>query len=48
VLTKRTSDFEKTLREITLSGNGVEVGKELTEFSGILRGLPELDQGHRQ
>jgi circadian clock protein KaiC len=48
VLKKRTSDFEKTLREVTLSSNGVEIGKELTELSGLLRGLPELGKGHRQ
>ena len=41
VLKKRTSDFEKTLRELSITRYGLKVGKPLTELRGILRGVPE-------
>ena len=41
VLKKRTSDFGKTLRELTITRYGIKVGKPLTELRGILRGVPE-------
>ncbi|MHB9106301.1 MAG: ATPase domain-containing protein [Armatimonadota bacterium] len=41
VLKKRTSDFEKTLREFSITRDGLKVGKPLTELRGILRGVPE-------
>ena len=41
VLKKRTSDFEKALREIDITHYGLKVGKPLTELRGILRGVPE-------
>ena len=41
VLKKRTSDFEKTLRELTVTRYGLKVGKPLTDLRGILRGVPE-------
>ncbi|MHB9109848.1 MAG: ATPase domain-containing protein [Armatimonadota bacterium] len=41
VLKKRTSDFEKTLREFVVTRYGVKVGRPLTELRGILRGVPE-------
>ncbi|MBI3803427.1 MAG: AAA family ATPase [Nitrospirae bacterium] len=41
VLKKRLTDFEKTLREIEITGDGVKVGRPLTELRGILRGIPE-------
>lgn len=41
VLKKRLSDFEKTLREIEITGDGIKVGKPLTDLRGILTGTPE-------
>ncbi|MHB9134666.1 MAG: ATPase domain-containing protein [Armatimonadota bacterium] len=42
VLKKRTSDFGKTLREVSITQYGLKVGKPLTELRGILRGVPEF------
>ncbi len=44
VLKKRLSDFEKTLREIEITSQGVQVGKPLTGLRGILLGTPEWVQ----
>lgn len=41
VLKKRMTDFEKTLREIEITGDGIRVGKPLTGLRGILKGIPE-------
>jgi circadian clock protein KaiC len=41
VLKKRTSSFEKTLREMDITRYGVKVGESLTELRGILSGTPE-------
>ncbi|ODR81181.1 recombinase RecA [Haladaptatus sp. W1] len=41
VLKKRTSDFERTLREFRITEHGVEVGKPLTGLRGVLSGAPE-------
>ncbi|WP_255169703.1 ATPase domain-containing protein [Natrononativus amylolyticus] len=40
VLKKRTSDFERTLREFEISSHGLKVGEPLTELRGILSGQP--------
>ncbi|WP_251342988.1 ATPase domain-containing protein [Haloplanus halophilus] len=42
VLKKRTSDFERTLREFEITGDGIRVGEPLSRMRGILRGTPEL------
>jgi circadian clock protein KaiC len=42
VLKKRFGDFEKTLREFSISRYGIEVGKPLTNLRGILSGTPEF------
>jgi circadian clock protein KaiC len=44
VLKKRLSDFEKTLREVTITSNGIRVGPKLNALRGILRGMPEWDR----
>lgn len=41
VLKKRLGDFEKTLREIEITGDGIKVGRPLTELCGILTGTPQ-------
>jgi circadian clock protein KaiC len=42
VLKKRTSDFERTLREFEITNDGIAVGEPLTGMQGILSGTPEL------
>jgi circadian clock protein KaiC len=41
VLKKRLSDFERTLREVSITRYGIQVGEPLTGLRGILRGTPE-------
>lgn len=36
----RTAAHEKTIREIRLTGHGIEVGQALTDFQGVMSGLP--------
>lgn len=40
VLKKRLSDFEKTLREFTITKNGIVLGQPLVHLRGILTGTP--------
>ncbi len=40
VLKKRLGDFEKTLREFEITGEGIQIGKPLTNLRGILTGTP--------
>jgi circadian clock protein KaiC len=40
VLKKRFGDFEKTLREVTISSAGIRLGPRLTGLRGILSGSP--------
>jgi len=42
VLKKRTSDFEKSLRELEITRFGLKVGRPLTELHGVLLGTPEV------
>ena len=42
VLKKRTSDFERTLREFKITEHGITVGDPLTGLQGILSGTPQL------
>jgi circadian clock protein KaiC len=41
VLKKRLSDFHKTLREIDITCDGVQVGEPLAGLRGVLTGTPE-------
>ena len=41
VLKKRTSDFERTLREFEITSDGIAVGDPLHGLRGILTGTPE-------
>jgi circadian clock protein KaiC len=45
VLKMRTSDFERTLRELEITEHGLKVGDPLPEMRGILTGTPELAEG---
>ncbi|MFC6954959.1 ATPase domain-containing protein [Halorubellus litoreus] len=42
ILKKRTSDFERTLREFEITDRGIEVGEPLRELRGVLKGTPDL------
>ncbi|WP_207540929.1 ATPase domain-containing protein [Sabulicella rubraurantiaca] len=42
VVKKRTGAHEDTIREYRITGDGVTLGSPLTNFQGILRGVPEL------
>jgi circadian clock protein KaiC len=40
-LKMRTSDFERSLRELEITGDGITVGEPLPQLRGILTGTPE-------
>lgn len=42
VIKKRTSAHEDTIREYQISARGITLGEPLTNFQGVLRGVPEL------
>ena len=41
VLKKRYGDHERTIREYRIGPGGIAVGEPLSEFRGVLTGLPE-------
>ncbi|MFC6951895.1 ATPase domain-containing protein [Halorubellus litoreus] len=41
VLKKRSSDFERTLREFEITADGIDIGEPLRDLRGILTGTPE-------
>jgi circadian clock protein KaiC len=41
VIKKRTGEHETTIREFRISSGGLRVGKALTDFHGVLTGVPE-------
>jgi len=41
VVKKRTGNHERTIREFRITSTGIEVGKPLKEFQGVLTGVPE-------
>ncbi len=42
VLKKRLGQHERSLRELTITSDGLLVGDPLTQFRGVLTGVPEL------
>jgi circadian clock protein KaiC len=40
IIKKRTGYHEDTIRELRLSSKGIQVGEPLTEFEGVLTGVP--------
>ncbi len=42
VVKKRTGRHERSIREFKLSGRGIEIGPPLTQFRGILTGVPSF------
>ncbi|SIQ84476.1 circadian clock protein KaiC [Haladaptatus litoreus] len=43
VLKKRTSDYERFLREFSITKNGIKVGEPMDNLQGILTGMPRID-----
>ena len=44
-LKMRTSDFERGLRELEITGDGIRVGEPLSQLRGILTGTPDWNDG---
>lgn len=42
VIKKRTGAHEDTIREYRIDGRGITLGKPLSGFQGVLRGVPEI------
>jgi circadian clock protein KaiC len=42
VIKKRTGLHEDTIREYRFTGSGLQVGQPITEFQGVLRGVPNF------
>jgi circadian clock protein KaiC len=42
VIKKRSGDHEKTIREFEIGATGLTVGPALTQFHGVLRGVPNF------
>jgi len=42
VIKKRTSAHEDTIREYRIGADGIAFGEPLTNFQGVLRGVPEI------
>ncbi|RMQ40788.1 KaiC [Pseudomonas cichorii] len=40
IIKKRTGTHESTIREYRISSNGLKIGKPLSAFQGVLRGVP--------
>ncbi|HEV7844554.1 MAG TPA: ATPase domain-containing protein, partial [Pyrinomonadaceae bacterium] len=43
VVKKRTGAHENTIRELEITSKGIRVGPPLTQFQGILTGVPAYD-----
>jgi circadian clock protein KaiC len=41
ILKKRIGQHERTIREFSFGENGIYVGEPLTNFAGVLTGVPE-------
>jgi circadian clock protein KaiC len=48
VLKKRTSDYERTLRQFEITEHGLKVGEPLTQLRGVLSGTPEIVEERRE
>ena len=46
IVKKRTSAHETTIREYRMHAKGISLGEPLTNFHGVLRGVPEIVGGH--
>ncbi len=46
VIKKRSGSHERTIRELKITKNGIEVGKPLEELQGVLTGTPSFVKPH--
>lgn len=46
VVKKRTGAHEDTIREYRIGSDGISLGAPLTEFQGVLKGVPTIVGGH--
>jgi circadian clock protein KaiC len=46
VIKKRGGQHERTIREFFIEDRGLRVGEPLTDFRGILTGVPVYDAAH--
>jgi circadian clock protein KaiC len=42
VMKKRTGRHERTIRELSIGGNGLQIGEPIRDFQGVLTGAPTL------
>ena len=42
IIKKRTSSHEDTIREYRIGSDGITLGEPLTNFQGVLRGVPDM------
>ena len=42
IIKKRSGAHETTIREVTMSARGVQIGKPLSDFEGVLTGVPRF------
>ena len=40
MIKKRTGSHEDTIREFRINERGIQLGAPLTEFQGVMRGIP--------
>ena len=45
VVKQRVGQHERTLRELRMSNDGVEIGEPLSSFRGVLTGVPVFNDG---
>ncbi len=45
VVKQRVGQHERTLRELRMSNQGVEIGEPLSSFQGVLTGVPNFSEG---
>jgi circadian clock protein KaiC len=45
ILKKRSGPHESTVRELTMSEKGVTIGAPLSEYQGVLTGVPTYIRG---
>lgn len=48
VIKQRSGLHESTIRELTFTKDGIKVGEPLTEFKGVLTGVPEFTGGSKK
>jgi circadian clock protein KaiC len=42
IIKKRSGAHENTIRELSMTPHGIEVGKPLVDFEGVMTGVPRF------